>query len=149
MRSRVAVGTLQTTPWPKRLLVRSKAPDESALFFLGCIVWVAFRHAGKSLQTERDRTGSSDQPQSGTADVEIDTPLGALAFLAPRQRAIVFLFYYADFSIADVAQATGASRVAVRVQLHRAREILRRRYGSAEAMRARAVKGGSDERELV
>ena len=111
MRSRVAVGTLQTTPWPKRLLVRSKAPDESALFFLGCIVWVAFRHAGKSLQTERDRTGSSDQRQSGTADVEINTPLGALAFLATRQRAIVIYFYYEDFSIADIAQATGVSRM--------------------------------------
>jgi RNA polymerase sigma factor (sigma-70 family) len=64
--------------------------------------------------------------------------------LTPQQRAVVFLFYYADLSIAEVAQATGSSRVAVRVQLHRARQSLRRTYGSAAAMRAWSHEGGDD-----
>ena len=75
--------------------------------------------------------------------------LHALALLTPQQRAVVFLFYYADLSISDIADATGSSRIAVRVQLHRAREALRRRYGSAAAMRDRSPTGGTDERELV
>ena len=63
----------------------------------------------------------------------------------PRQRAVVFLFYYADLSIADIADATGSNRIAVRVQLHRAREALRRRYGNATAMREWSPPGGTDE----
>jgi RNA polymerase sigma-70 factor (ECF subfamily) len=109
---------------------------------------VAFRQAGERLRNER-RQGA--EPVVSEPD-ETETPnsaLGPLTLLSPRQRAVVFLFYYADLSIADVAQATGSSRVAVRVQLHRAREALRRRYGSATAMRARSSTGGTDEHELA
>lgn len=111
---------------------------------------VSFRHAAGRLRDEQ-RQPALDVPQDPD-DAESDTPrqsLAALALLTPQQRAIVFLFYYADLSIADVAHATGLSRVAVRVQLHRAREALRRRYGSAAAMRAWSSTGGASERELV
>lgn len=109
---------------------------------------VAFRQAAKSLTEDRRR---KELPVRAEHDngVGTDPSVGVLALLSPQQRAVVFLFYYADLSIADIAQATGTSRVAVRVQLHRARETLRRHYGSAEAMRAWSLTGGTDERELV
>lgn len=114
---------------------------------------VAFRHAAERLRDERRQRALDLVPE--TSDAEDDTApqpspsLGALRLLTARQRAVVFLFYYADLSIADIARATGSNRVAVRVQLHRAREALRRRYGSAAAMRAWSSSGGTDERELV
>jgi RNA polymerase sigma-70 factor (ECF subfamily) len=99
------------------------------------------------MRDERREARIDDAPEpvdGGPARVA----LAALAPLTPQQRAIVFLFYYADLSIAEIAQATGSSRVAVRVQLHRARESLRRRYGTASAMRT-GCRGGIDEHELV
>jgi RNA polymerase sigma-70 factor (ECF subfamily) len=111
---------------------------------------VAFRQAAERLRDERRQgalpVASEADPADGPAS---GGSLGALALLTPQQRAVVFLFYYADLSIADVARATGSSRVAVRVHLHRAREALRRRYGTAVAMRESSSPGGSDERELV
>jgi RNA polymerase sigma-70 factor (ECF subfamily) len=110
---------------------------------------VAFRHAAERLRDERRQAAVPVGPeQDRAADLTPDAALGALALLTERQRAVVFLFYYADFSIGDIARATGSSRVAVRVQLHRAREALRRRYGTAAAMRESSP-GGSDERQLV
>jgi RNA polymerase sigma-70 factor, ECF subfamily len=111
---------------------------------------VAFRHAAERLRVERWQGATPVEPGADHADdLTPDASLGALSLLTPQQRAAVFLFYYADFSVADVARATGSSRVAVRVQLHRAREALRRRYGTAAAMRESSSLGGSDERELV
>lgn len=80
------------------------------------------------------------------ADADESVPNEALALLrtlSPKQRAIIFLFYYADFSIADIARATASSQVAVRVQMYRAREALRRSYGSATALREEMSPGGS------
>ena len=111
---------------------------------------VAFRQAAKALRDERRQDRTPAEPQAECADDPApNRSLGALALLTPQQRAVVFLFYYADLSIAEIARATGSSRVAVRVQLHRAREGLRRRYGSAAAMREPSCLGGTDERELV
>jgi RNA polymerase sigma-70 factor, ECF subfamily len=109
---------------------------------------VAFRQAAERLRDERRDHAKPVVPEEAAGDLASETTLGALAFLTPQQRAVVFLFYYADLSIADVAHATGTSRVAVRVQLHRAREALRCKYGSAAAMRAWST-GGTDEHELV
>ena len=111
---------------------------------------VAFRQAAGRLRDERRQGVFPAEMEEDDADGATPNPsLTALALLTPQQRAVVFLFYYADFSIADIAHATGSSRVAVRVQLHRAREVLRRYYGSAAAMRAWSSTGGTDERELV
>lgn len=104
---------------------------------------VSLRHAAGRLRDEQRRPALDVLPESD--ELENDTPNASLAVLGrltPQQRAIVVLFYYDDLSIADVAHATGLSRVAVRVQLHRAREALRRRYGSAAAMRAWSLTGG-------
>ena len=103
---------------------------------------VAFRQAANRLRDE-GRQGAMPLEADCADDLAPNPTLGALAPLTPQQRAVVFLFYYADFSIADIARATGSSRVAVRVQLHRAREALRRQYGTAAAMRERSSLGGS------
>jgi RNA polymerase sigma-70 factor, ECF subfamily len=110
----------------------------------------AFRHAAERLRDERRQVATPTELGADHADdLTPNASLGALSLLTRNQRAVVFLFYYADFSIADIARATGSSRVAVRVQLHRAREALHRRYGTAAAMRESSSLGGSDERELV
>lgn len=108
---------------------------------------VAFRQASARMRAERREERIDDAPEPPDR-VAAPVAIAALAPLSPQQRAIVFLFYYADLSIAEIAQATGSSRVGVRVQLHRARESLRRRYGTADAMRAWST-GGTDEHELV
>jgi RNA polymerase sigma-70 factor, ECF subfamily len=111
---------------------------------------VAFRHAAERLRDERRQGAMPVRPETDRADDRTPAAsLGALALLTPQQRAVVFLFYYADFSIADIARSTGSSRVAVRVQLHRAREALRRRYGTAAAMRESSSPGAPDEQQLV
>jgi RNA polymerase sigma-70 factor (ECF subfamily) len=114
---------------------------------------VAIRQAAVRLRDERRALPNAVEPDGvesdGAGDAEANPSLAALALLTRQQRAVVFLFYYADLSIADIARATGSSRVAVRVQLSRARKALRRRYGSAAAMRRWSSRGGNDERELV
>lgn len=111
---------------------------------------VAFRQAARRMREEGQQGAIDAELESESLDeLTPHHPLGALALLTSQQRAVVFLFYYADLSIADIARATGSSRVAVRVQLHRAREALRRRYGTATAMREWSSPGGSDEHELV
>jgi RNA polymerase sigma-70 factor (ECF subfamily) len=49
-----------------------------------------------------------------------------------RQRTATVLFYYADLSIAEIAEAMGISERAVNQHLHRAREALRRELGVGE-----------------
>jgi RNA polymerase sigma-70 factor (ECF subfamily) len=111
---------------------------------------VSFRQATERLRREGSLDPLEDAPNADDTGGDNSNPaLDALALLSPQQRAVVFLFYYADLSISDIADATGSSRIAVRVQLHRAREALRRHYGSAAAMRDWSPAGGTDERELV
>lgn len=120
-------------------------------FLLPWLYRVAFRQAAKRLQEEHQQRSHPDtQGSSGVVHAAVpNAALEPLARLTPGQRRVVFLFYYADLSIADIAKATGSSRVGVRVELHRARESLRRRYGSAAAMRTWFIRGGKDESELV
>jgi RNA polymerase sigma-70 factor, ECF subfamily len=109
---------------------------------------VAFRQAAERLRRE-EQLGPLDDVSEADDGETANPALDTLALLTPQQRAVVFLFYYADLSITEIADATGSSRIAVRVQLHRAREALRRRYGTAAAMRQWSPTGGTDERELV
>lgn len=123
---------------------------ESSVEIRSPLAWlyrVAFRHASARMREER-REGAMEAAAEPAGGGDASHTLDALAALTPHQRAVVFLFYYADLPVAEIAHATGSSRVAVRVQLHRARESLRRRYGTARAMRTLTT-GGSDEHELV
>ncbi|HEY2354015.1 MAG TPA: RNA polymerase sigma factor [Gaiellaceae bacterium] len=125
---------------------------ESAAQIRSLVPWlyrVAFRHAASRLREAKRAAAVDDVPEAFGAAQGATASLGVLELLTPQQRAVVFLFYYADFSVADIARATSSSRVAVRVQLHRAREALRRHYGSADGMRAWTPTGGTDEHELV
>ena len=45
--------------------------------------------------------------------------------LPADQRLVVFLFYYADLPLSEIAMLTGSTAVAVRIRLHRARRQLR------------------------
>ncbi len=104
---------------------------------------VALREAAALLRKEQ---AGSDSQAVVHLDAHESVPNEALALLrtlSPKQRAVIFLFYYADFSIADIARATGSSQLAVRVQMYRAREALRQSYGSATALREEMSPGGS------
>ncbi len=49
----------------------------------------------------------------------------AVAKLPPKYRLAVHLFYYEEFSVAEIAEQTGQKEGTVKSQLHRAREMLR------------------------
>lgn len=49
----------------------------------------------------------------------------AVAKLPPKYRLAVHLFYYEEFSVAEIAELTGQKEGTVKSQLHRAREMLR------------------------
>lgn len=107
---------------------------------------VAFRSASKALGRERRVPRvSTEHGDSETVGESATSTIGALAFLSPSQRATVFLHYYADMSVRDIARIRQTTPVNVRVQLHRARQALRRNYESAAASdKARATNPGGD-----
>jgi RNA polymerase sigma-70 factor (ECF subfamily) len=49
----------------------------------------------------------------------------ALRGLSPDQRVAVFLHYYADLPVREVARLSGSTPATVGVRLHRARRALR------------------------
>jgi RNA polymerase sigma factor (sigma-70 family) len=51
---------------------------------------------------------------------EIDETWAVLAALAPRRRAVVVLRFYADLSLAEIAEVTGWTTGTVKSTLHRA-----------------------------
>jgi len=65
-----------------------------------------------------------------TLDVQLPDPLGdpelasAVRELAPRQRLMVFLRYYADLSYAQIAESCGVSEGTVAAALSQARAVL-------------------------
>jgi RNA polymerase sigma-70 factor (ECF subfamily) len=86
----------------------------------------AFRLLAKELRRERS---SSTEPVDGIASdrVALLSPAltQALQVLTMEQRIVIFLHYYADLPIRDVAQLSGTTHAAVRVRLHKARRKLR------------------------
>jgi RNA polymerase sigma-70 factor (ECF subfamily) len=104
---------------------------------------VAFRQATARMREERQSRDLHPGGDDSRFEPEQNSAVALLQGLAPKQRAILFLFYYADLSVADIARATGSSQVAVRVQMHRARAALRRTYATATALREEVSPGGS------
>jgi RNA polymerase sigma-70 factor (ECF subfamily) len=90
--------------------------------------WVfrtAFRLAASELR--REAATDADMPETAAVDT---SPLpssltDALRRLSPDQRIAVFLHYYADLPISEVARLSGSSSATVKVRLHRARRMLR------------------------
>jgi RNA polymerase sigma-70 factor, ECF subfamily len=74
---------------------------------------------------QRRLADARPEPTAEMAE-ELDQELiGALATLAPKVRLCVFLHYYADLPVGEIAHLTGSTRTAVKVRLHRARAQLR------------------------
>lgn len=53
----------------------------------------------------------------------------ALAALAPKYSQVVYLYYYEEYSVRDIAQILRLSETAVRSRLDRARKQLKRQLG--------------------
>ena len=74
---------------------------------------------------QRRMVGTGPEP-AGEMAAELEPELvAALATLAPKVRLCVFLHYYADLPVGEVAHLTGSTKTAVKVRLHRARAQLR------------------------
>jgi len=60
-----------------------------------------------------------------------------LADLSPRDRLVLTLMYWEDFSIAEIARHTGWTQTLVKVQAHRARKRLKKRLEDEGSLHAR------------
>lgn len=68
---------------------------------------------------------AGDAEAEAVANLENTRVLKHVEKLPEAYREAVFLFYYADMSIRDIAQTLGCPEVTVRSRLHRGREALR------------------------
>jgi RNA polymerase sigma-70 factor (ECF subfamily) len=92
------------------------------------VAWVfrtAFRLAAAELR--RERASDQEMPEAAASDASGLPPdlVAALRRLSPDQRVAVFLHYYADLPISEVARLSGSPSATVKVRLHRARRSLR------------------------
>ena len=72
------------------------------------------------------RLGDGEREAAAEVATELDPELiAALSRLDPKVRLCVFLHYFADLSVGEIAHLTGSTRTAVKVRLHRARTQLR------------------------
>ena len=91
------------------------------------LAWL-FRCAYRLLMDEyrREQRTADASGSDAVAASEFDPALGqALSALDPKLRLCVFLHYFADLPVHEVARLTGASIPAVKMRLHRARTELR------------------------
>lgn len=93
------------------------------------VAWVfrtAFRLAGRELKRQRLLV-DSQIPEVSSGDVSVLPPSAATALrrLSPEQRSAVFLHYFADMPLGEVARLCGVPTATVKVRLHRARRALR------------------------
>jgi RNA polymerase sigma-70 factor (ECF subfamily) len=93
------------------------------------VAWVfrtAFRLASRELKRQRQHV-DHEAPESIGGEVSV-LPFAVargLRRLSPEQRSAVFLHYFADMPIAEVAHLCGVPTATVKVRLHRARRALR------------------------
>jgi RNA polymerase sigma-70 factor, ECF subfamily len=91
--------------------------------------WVfrtAFGVAARELGRQSRLTGAPDFEQPVNDRSALSSHLTELlGGLSPEQRAAVFLHYFADLPVSEVARLTGSSTAAVKVRLHRARRFMR------------------------
>lgn len=105
--------------------------DEPRRFLFGVVANVARDHHRSAARRQVRAT----KVAAFVPNIAIDELDGAerdhilapvLAELSPQQRAVVYLTYWEDMSVADVANTLGVSDGSVRRQLARGRERLRR-----------------------
>ena len=125
---------------------RVVADDATAEAFARCLIgeslcvirWrgcFAPRFASPQRELARERRlpvmDRSTQPPIGA---EIAAELSeALATLSPDQRLAVFLHYYADYSVREVARVCGCPATTIKVRLHRARRRIAAHLDPMEA----------------
>ena len=94
------------------------------------VAWVfrtAFRLASRELKREPDTHADSDVPEAIAGEVSVlpYSVARGLRRLSPEQRSAVFLHYFADIPVGEVARLSGVPVATVKVRLHRARRALR------------------------
>jgi RNA polymerase sigma-70 factor (ECF subfamily) len=98
------------------------------------LIRVAVNAAKSLLRTSwrrrRDDGVIEDKPYY--ADVHERELYDCVMRLPEKYRTVVYLFYYEDYSVEQIAQITGVSKSAVTTQLSRAREQLRKSYKGEE-----------------
>jgi RNA polymerase sigma-70 factor (sigma-E family) len=97
------------------------------------------RASSSELATEAPEVATEPDPAERIGSA--DEMWRALTVLAPKQRAVLVLRYYADLSDDDIARQLGISAVTVRTQASRALATLRSRWTPA----AGVAEGGSRE----
>jgi len=91
------------------------------------LAWVyrtAYRLAAEELRRER-REPPANAPGGEEPWIEPGSLGSALTALPPQQRMAVFLHYYADLPVAEIAHRLDVPVATVKVRLHRARRALR------------------------
>lgn len=83
---------------------------------------LAVREATKERRIGHGNTSEVIPPAESAFSGEMTR---ALRQLSPEQRVVVFLHYFADQSLREIAHLTGSSVATVKVRLHRARKSLR------------------------
>ena len=95
------------------------------------VAWVfrtAFRLASAELRRERvevGEAGSEPAAREGVAPLFPAYLIEALSQLSSDQRVAVFLRYFADLPVQEVARLCDTTPTAIRLRLHRARRVLR------------------------
>jgi RNA polymerase sigma-70 factor, ECF subfamily len=117
---------------------RQQLRDERALE-----AWIYRIVARCALETRRNghATAPADLPEDVTLvwSPELPRPerdpelARALSTLAPRQRLVIFLRFFADLPIATIAQVCGISEGTVSATLAQAKAVLLSRLGSGDA----------------
>ena len=97
------------------------------------VAWVfrtAFGVARKELGRQRVLSGEPVPERIASSGSALPADLtGMLRPLSPDQRVAVFLHYFADLPVSEVARLSGSPVTTVKVRLHRARRALRESLG--------------------
>ena len=93
------------------------------------VAWVfrtAFRLASREMKRQRHHA-DSDVPEMIAGEVSVlpCSVARGLRRLSPEQRSAVFLHYFADMPVGEVARLSGVPVATMKVRLHRARRALR------------------------
>jgi RNA polymerase sigma-70 factor, ECF subfamily len=101
---------------------------------VGWVFRTAFRLAVREMNRERPvELREADDGVAAEPSAFSDELTRALQDLSPDQRVVVFLHYFADQSLREIARLTGAPVATVKVRLHRARRALRVALEEGEA----------------